>query len=231
MTKFKNILWGIVLVAIGVLLALNSLGVTDVNLLFDGWWTLFIIVPCFIDLFEKGNKTGDIIGLAIGVALLLACRDILDFDLVWKLALPAILIIVGISILFKSTIDKKLNEKICELKKKATNDTNSKNSYCALFSGQDVKFSNEVLEGASFTAIFGGIECDLRGAIIEKDILIDSTAVFGGIDIIVPSNVKVKVKSSSIFGGVSDKSTFSGDEAAPTVYINAAGIFGGVDIK
>ena len=212
-------------------MALKSLGITDIDLFFDGWWTLFIIIPSFIGLFEKGNKTGNIIGIGIGVALLLACQDVLAFDLVWKLALPVILIIVGISILFKSTIDKKLNEKIKELKSETNSGTNSKNDYCALFSGQDVKFSNEVFNGATFTAVFGGIECDLRDAIIDKDVLIDSTAVFGGVDIIVPSNVKVKVKSSSVFGGVSNKSNFTGDETSPTVYINAAGVFGGVDIK
>ncbi len=231
MTKFKNILWGLALVALGVIITLNSLEITNINLFFKGWWTLFIIIPCFIGLFDKGNKTGNIIGLAVGISLLLAAQNIIDYSLLGKLALPAILIILGLSIIFKNIIERKINKKMNELKCKMTNTTNSPNNYCALFSGQDLKFTNEVFSGASFTAIFGGIECDLRGAIIEKDILIDTTAVFGGVDIIVPQNVRVKVKSSSIFGGVSNKSVFTGDETAPTIYINASGVFGGVEIK
>ena len=46
MKKVSNILWGIIFVAAGVILALNAIGITHIDLFFDGWWTLFIIVPC-----------------------------------------------------------------------------------------------------------------------------------------------------------------------------------------
>ena len=36
----------------GVIFGLNALEITDINIFFDGWWTLFIIVPCFIGLFK-----------------------------------------------------------------------------------------------------------------------------------------------------------------------------------
>ena len=58
-------------------------------------------------LFKEREKTGNIIGLLIGVALLLSCQNILDFDMIWKLALPAVLIIIGLSFIFKDTFDKK----------------------------------------------------------------------------------------------------------------------------
>ena len=73
------------------------------------------------------------------------------------------------------------------------------------------------------------MECDLRKAIIENDCAIQVTAVFGGIDIMVPDNVNVKVNSNSIFGGVSNKT--SANPNAPTLYINATCMFGGADIK
>lgn len=231
MTKIKNIIWGTVLVVLGVIIALNTLEFTSIDIFFDGWWTLLIIIPCFIGLFEKGNKSGDIVGIIIGICLLLACRNIIEFGLVFKLLIPAVLIILGISIIFKGAMNNAINKKINELRSKAKDGNNSPNSYCAIFSGQDVNFSNESLTGASFTAVFGGIECDLRGAIIEHDLLIDASAVFGGIDIYIPTNVKVKVKSNSIFGGVSNKTLFTGDDTAPTIYVNATGVFGGVDLK
>ena len=34
--------------------------------------------------------------------------------------------------------------------------------------------------GANLTAVFGGVKCDLRNAIIEEDALINACSVFGG---------------------------------------------------
>ena len=84
MNNIKNILWGIVLVIIGVIIGLNTIGITDIDIFFDGWWTLFIIVPCFIGLFTNKDKTGNIIGLLVGVILLLGMQNIIDFNLIWK---------------------------------------------------------------------------------------------------------------------------------------------------
>ena len=56
MKKFGNVLWGIVLIVVGVIFGLNAVGLTDINVFFRGWWTLFIIVPSFIELFRSTNK-------------------------------------------------------------------------------------------------------------------------------------------------------------------------------
>jgi len=227
MKNFGNILWGIVLVVIGLIIGGNALGITNINIFFDGWWTLFIIVPSFIGLFKENEKTGNVIGLLIGIALLLACQDVLDFDLIWKLMFPAILVAIGLSIIFKDTIGGKINKEI----KKLNENKQGQNEYCATFSGQDLRFDGENFEGTDLTAVFGGIECDLRKSIIEKDVVINVSSIFGGIDIFVPNNVKVKVKSSSIFGGVSNHNKNDEKDAVHTIYINATCLFGGVEIK
>ncbi len=88
------------------------------------------------------------------------------------------------------------------------------------------------LNGADLTAVFGGVNCDLRKAIINQDQVINCSSIFGGIDILVPENVKVKVKSSSIFGGVSDhRKNRTESQDVKVIYINATCIFGGVEIK
>ena len=227
MKKFGNVLWGIVLIGIGLIIGGNALGITNINIFFDGWWTMFIIIPCFIGLFKDNEKTGNLIGLLIGVALLLACQDILDFNLIWKLAFPAILVAVGISIIFKDVIGGKVNDEIKKLNEKRSGE----NSYCATFAGQDVNFDNQKFTGADLTAVFGGIECDLRNAIIDSDVVINASSTFGGIDIYVPSNVKIKIKSTPIFGGVSNKANTKVDENSHTIYINSTTVFGGVEIK
>ena len=137
MKRFGNMLWGLVLIVIGVIIGTNALGITNINLFFDGWWTLFIIIPSFIGLFKENEKTGNVIALLIGIALLLACQDILDFNLIWKLMLPTILIIVGLSIIFKDTVNGKIKKEIKKLNEKKT----VENEYCATFSEQTANFS------------------------------------------------------------------------------------------
>ena len=56
MKKNKSILWGIIFIAAGVIWALSALDIVKVNIFFDGWWTLFIIVPSAISLFTSSEK-------------------------------------------------------------------------------------------------------------------------------------------------------------------------------
>jgi len=221
--KVNNILWGVVFIFVGLILGLNALDITDINLFFDGWWTLFIIIPCFIDLFKDEDVTGDIIGLVIGVTLLLACNDLIDFSIIWKLMLPFILVVIGVSFIFKDAINSKV-------KKEMSNLNNNKDEYCAVFGEQSVNFNDEEFNGRNLTSVFGGVKCDLRDSIIKEDSVINVTAIFGGITIYVPSNVKVKVVSIPIFGGVTNK--YKSDKNSEyTIYVNAICLFGGVDIK
>lgn len=221
MKRTSKILWGIVLIVVGVIFGLNALEITNINIFFDGWWCLFIIVPCFIDLFKDEDKTGDIIGLVIGGALFLACQDFISFKMIFKLAIPFIIVMFGVSLLLKGFI-------VSGNSKKIENKKDTGEIY-ATFSGEKLNYAKEKFDGVNLNAIFGGIELDLRDAIIKEDVVINTTAVFGGVDIMVPDDVNVKVVSSSIFGGTSNKSKNS--EGKVTIYINTTCIFGGVEIK
>jgi len=225
MNKTRNILWGLVFIIVGLIFGLNALEITNINIFFDGWWTLIIIIPSFIDLFKEEGKTGNFIGVLIGILLFLCCQDILKFDLVLKLIIPISLVIIGVSFIFKDTLNKKIREEMKKLNKK--NDA----EYCATFGGQKLDFSNEEFKGCNINAIFGGIDCNLKDSIIKDDTIINVSAIFGGVDIIVPKDVKVKVTCTPIFGGVSNNRKNPKEDNIKTIYINAICIFGGVDIK
>ena len=225
MNKTSNLLWGILLIVIGIIFGLNALDITDINIFFDGWWTLFIIIPCFIDLFKEKDKTGNIIGLVIGISLLLASNNIIDFNLIWKLAFPIALVIIGLSLIFKDTISSKVKKEIKKLNK------NNDKEYYTTFGGQNLDFTNENFDGCNLNAVFGGIKCDLIESKIKKDVVINASAIFGGITIYVPNNVNVKVVSTPIFGGVSDERTKKVTDSEITLYINATCMFGGLEIK
>lgn len=226
MKKSSKILWGLLLIAVGAIFALNAAGIADIDVFFDGWWTLFIIIPCGIGIFNEQDKMGNLIGLLIGVFLLLCCQDVLSFGMLWKMIVPAIIILVGIKLLFGGLFGNKANEMLKDMKASGNNPKSGN----AMFSGQNMNFDGEVFEGAELNAVFGGIKCDLRKAIIEKDCAINVSAIFGGIDILVPENVNVKVNTTAVFGGVSDKRK-NNNANSVTIYISGTCLFGGVDIK
>lgn len=228
MRKTTSILWGCVLVALGVILGINALGIAQINIFFPGWWTLFIIVPCVISLFGSDtDKTGDVIGIVIGVCLLLACQGVIAFGILWKLLVPAILIIVGLSIIFKDAISGKVKKEVKKLQGKSGD-----KEYWATFGGQNLGFAKEKFEGGRMEAVFGGIKCDLREAKIEEDVLIKASAIFGGITIFVPEDINVQVISSAMFGGTTNHhKKKTQDEGKKTLFVDATCIFGGVEIK
>ena len=203
MKNVRNVLWGIVLIAVGVIIALHAFGVADINIFFDGWWTLFIIVPCTVGLFTEHEKTGNLIGILIGVFLLLCCRGILGFDMLWKLAVPVIIIVIGLKLILGSIFANKSAEVMKKLKENGT----ELKSGAAVFSGNDMDFTGEVFDGAELNAVFGGI------------------------DILVPENINVKINSNSIFGGTSNNRQKNSKDNAYTLYVNATCIFGGTEIK
>lgn len=223
MKKINNVLWGIILIIIGIIFALNSLEITNINLFFKGWWTLFIIIPSLIDVVSKESKTGSIIGLVIGVALLFACRGLIDFTLVLKLIVPVIIIIFGLSLIFKDSINKKVKEEIKKLGE------NEKKEYYATFSNHRINIEQDSLNSEA-NAIFGGLTIDLMNTEIKEDIIINANAIFGSITILIPKNVNIKISSTPIFGNISNEIK-NNHENKITVYINALALFGGIEVK
>ena len=261
--NLSSIIWGIILVAVGVIYALNSLGVTDINIFFKGWWTLFIIIPCTVSLFTDRyleNVAGNLCGIAIGVFLLLCARGILQYSMIWKLLLPAFIVIVGLKMLFGGIFARKYiecdddnddddeddeddnddNDDDDEEENNGKDDgegelvntpkrTRHIHRTSAIFSARNVNFDGSVFDAAAINVIFGGVQLDLRKAIIEGDCQVRANCIFGGVAILVPENVNVKISDSSVFGGSSNKTTYH--EGAPTIYIKNNSIFGGVSIK
>lgn len=222
MKKVSSILWGIVLIALGLIFGLNALGITDINIFFEGWWTLIIIIPSLISLIQGKSRTWSVIWLIVGIVLLLCARDILSFELVRKLIIPIILVIVGLSLIFKDYFTKKVEEKI---------KTEVESDYCSTFSSQKVRYENKEFKGANVDAVFGSIDLDLANATVSADQVINASSIFGGIEITIPENINIKTKSTSIFGGVNNKAKRSFNENLPTIYINGFCMFGGVTVK
>ncbi len=225
MKNLSRVLWGIVLIFVGVIWGLNRTGVADINIFFDGWWTLFIIVPSAISFFEKGsNKVSSLIFLIIGVLLLLAAQGLFEFEILWEILLPAIVVLIGLSLIFGNKVDFNVKEKT-----KCLDSEDTENIFAA-FGEQNVTKSGEKFEKANLNAIFGAVKLDLREAKLEKETVIGAWAIFGGIEILVPKDCIVKVKGTPIFGGISNERK-NNEDAKKTIYIEGYAVFGGIEIK
>lgn len=222
MENVKKFLWGFFFIVVGLIWGLNAFQITNIDLFFDGWWTFFIIIPSFIGLFDEEEKSGNFIGLVIGIVLLLACQGILSFDVIGKLIVPIIFIMIGLSIILSNAFSKTVKEKFKNV------NTKNLDTIVATFSEQRINIT-EKFKGVVLDAIFGGIDYDLRDATLSKENVIKATSIFGGITIRVADDVNVIVKSTSIFGGVDNK--IKTKNASKTIYVDAICLFGGVDIK
>lgn len=224
MKKLMSVVLGAILIACGVVYILGLFGIADIEFSLDGWWTLFIIIPCLNGLITSHDKTGNVIGLFVGILLLLAARDVIEYNVIWKLVVPIIIIMIGIKLITKSIRSEKTIQRKAE--------ENGEKECMAAFSSETVNYSDEEISVAKVSAVFGGVKCNLTDAELKDGSIIDLLCVFGGADIIVPENVNVKMNAFCLFGGISDKrKNKSNDANAPTVNINGFCMFGGADIK
>ena len=223
--KSIGILIGLALILLGIGFAGNNFNIWYFDPLFSGWWTLFIIVPCLLKIFQEGYNLGAIIGLLFGIALLLIAQDVINYEFISKLIFPGLLVLVGIRLLFSKSSNN------IRTKLESVGIAGQKD-YNATFSGLKASFNNgEEFKGAVVNAIFGGVELDLRSAMINQDVVIDCTAVFGGIEIFVPQNVSVQHVGTSIFGGVTNHTKNLQGQSNFTIYIKNTCLFGGVEIR
>ena len=212
----RNLFWGIVLIVVGILFLGRNMNWWNFSIFFEGWWTLFLIVPSIISLVRKESMGTSFLILVLGVLMLLASQNVIDWSTIWKVFLPIIIMVVGLSIIFGN---RKVKTKMVK--------GNAK-EYVAIFSGVD-EVINKIESDFKMTAVFGGIELDMRDVVLESDLVIDCFTLFGGIDIRLPKDVVVKVNGLPIFGGVENKYR-NNHEAKVTVYINHTTICGGVDL-
>ncbi|WP_294132878.1 LiaF transmembrane domain-containing protein [uncultured Clostridium sp.] len=231
---YSALIWGLVFVAVGIIFGGNALNIWDIDVFFPGWWTLFLIIPGLVSMVRYGFNWGSGVLVILGLILLFDALDIISSDIMWKLVFPLILVIIGISILtsfFRSGTKKNIEDEEYTKSKSYKYDSTQYPRYTAILGGGDYKNNTEDLKGVVAEAILGGLEIDLRDAKITEDIVLELTAVLGGIDIYIPDDVRVEIISGvPVLGGFEHKinrNALSG----PKVRIKYTAVLGGIEIK
>ena len=224
-----KIIGGIALVAFGIVWALELLNVIDINL--EGWWTLFIIVPCFINIFSDKHKAGAIICFGIGILLLLAARGIIPWNDIWKYMICLVAVVWGVMLLFFNKKKHFVNWDTEEHAEPVVLDGSKMHKIDVTFGKQEYNYDGQPFEGADVHASFGFVSLDLRNADIMDGAVISLDCSFGGIQIRLPKEVCVNNGIDTAFAGVDCDCCTQPSDGLKTLHLKGRCNFGGIEIK
>jgi predicted membrane protein len=222
--NFNQIFWGAAIIIVGLLFLLQNFGfVRD----FEFWNFLPVILillggyQLFVNQFRAW--VGPLIMILVGSYLLMATLNFIAWGTFWSLIWPTILILVGISIIFRKGFGGT----------EFSQEDRGQFSSFAAFSGQKRNVTAPDFQNGEITAMFGGAEIDLRNAAITNPpARIQTTVMFGGADIFVPADWDVRVNVVALFGGTDDKRhNLAPAKETPDLVISGTVMFGGLDIK
>ncbi|MGE5674091.1 MAG: LiaI-LiaF-like domain-containing protein [Mycobacterium leprae] len=235
-----RLLWGLVIIALGVLWLLNNMGVAHVHLgvLIKQWWPVILVYFGILGIEQAvphgsraGQRQGVLVGSLVINALLLAVGVVLlgnnngwfyaDINWIWGAFFPLVVVLVGVSLL-TGGIGRQ-----------------AAHTYWAVMAGADVQ--PKTWTDTAVVAVMGGAKLDMSQAgLPERGVLLDVHALMGGVEIRVPEGVGVMVEWTGFMGGVSlfgkgdgalfDRKELTGGEG-PQIRVRARTIMGGVDIK
>lgn len=201
---------------------------------FWDWWPMFIVAAGVISISQPNRPMFfGISAILIGVVLQMSQFGWLPGGF-WGTIWPIIIILIGVSLLHAPKAMRRTKNHSRSHKSGETELSDEMNM-TAFFTGINQRVQSEDFIGGSISVMFGGAEVDLREVkvLTKKPIAIDLSAMFGGIEIFVPNDWKIKISGTPIFGGMDDKTRqiFEPDGKHPIVYINYHVMFGGVEIK
>lgn len=223
---------------------------------FDGWWTLPILAVAVISIVSAGPRFWNIYMMGTAILLLARMQDSIThmtWAQWWAAQVALALVLTGVLLLVRMLRPKKIEQQpyagsaegapytyvppppqqseYTQTDVPPTGDSSP--SRFALFSGEKFRSDSKQFRGGRFTALFGSIVVDLTQADFAQPVTVETVALFGGIDVIVPQNVRVECTGTSIFGGC-DAKAITGrpyDPAHAPLRIQYLNIFGGVNVK
>jgi predicted membrane protein len=220
-----GMIFGLIIIALGVILLLDRQGVIDARTILR-YWPAALIAIGLARLFQADRQRGRGWGLvlaAAGTILLLNELDVTHLRVrdVW----PLFLIAAGVVMLWHAI----------EGRQELPPGPISTLRQWAAFGGNETLNNAKDFHGGELTAIFGGCKVDLRQAEMASEwAVIYVHALFGGIELIIPEAWEVVIEGAPIFGGFADKTRhprFAGPQDAKRLVIRGYAMFGGVEIR
>jgi hypothetical protein len=240
-TSIPRLLIGVLLVSMGVLMALDQLGLVEARHLMRFWPVLVVLYG--LTLLQRGGRGvvhGSIIVL-IGGWLLLNTLHLLTL-MPWQFVWPLILVVLGAQFLMRGCTRRQRPAPPAAVggyppsantaPSSGSPPASEHISMVALMSGTKQRVSGAIFRSADMTSLMGGCELDLRDALLGADgaAHVEVFALMGAGHIIVPPSWKVVVQVTPVMGGVEDKTRpiLGGNQF---LYVRGTVLMGGVEIS
>lgn len=238
-----GLVWGFVIVGVGVALLLDHLGVLPFGYLYRFWPLLLVLFGAMNILTQSGRAFGFLLIVA-GALLQLNKLNLLHltFADVWPLAIIA----VGLLLIWGSLETRGVLRSVHRSKSAAesfrqrimdqTSETDTSLNAVAVFGGCERRFTGQHFQTGKATSIFGGLELDFSEADMDDEAVLEITCIFGGVEVRVPDTWYVHSRSLPVFGGFEDKTRQTRVATTPgakrkTLIVTGLVVFGGVEIK
>jgi predicted membrane protein len=223
-----RLLPGLILVGIGALFLLNNLHIVFIRDWIRYWPAILIAIGLFK--MVDSNSSGDrIVGGILTVVGALFLGETLGIPyLGWRDFWPLTLIAIGLLLLVQRLP--------WSVRSPGGNSAGSPGTFgdVAIFGGNKRVVTGDFL-GGKVTAIFGGVELDLRRAVMPADSAeLEVSTIFGGVSIRVPEHWSVVADCPGVFGGFSDQTRqpdLAQNPRPKQFVVKGAAVFGGVEVK
>ncbi|HEY6621968.1 MAG TPA: DUF5668 domain-containing protein, partial [Steroidobacteraceae bacterium] len=242
---------GACLVLMGVVLALEQLGVSQAYHVLRFWPAALIVLGlAMLQRTDKHSTLRALILIGVGTWLLLNTLGLVNLDL-WEFIVPLLLVFFGARIMMRnhsSSADapRDLPGTVSPPGTTPTGQGPSgsdsaspgpnnpvHSSQFAMLGSCKRRWSKSVFRGAEMTAFMGGCELDLREALMGAGELavIDVFVIMGGVNIFVPPHWTVSQEIVPLMGGVHDKTRSVPSNPAQHLLIRGTVVMGGVEIS
>lgn len=217
-------LFGALLLCIGLLLFLQSVGLLDGRV----WqfWPLALIVVGALKLLAPGGSVDRLFGLAlvafgsVRIASRYFALEISPLDI-----LAAVLVLFGAALLWRGLFGASDAD---AGKAMETADTISA---LAFMGGYGTRCNSSRFRGGDITAFMGGIELDLRACDIQEPAVLDVFLMWAGVEIRVPEDWLVELRGMPILAGFEDKTRARPGVSQKRLIVRGSAIMGGIEIK
>lgn len=204
---------GIVVVVLGLLLLLGTLGVTGIGTVIRWVPSLFIAYGVWRLVSNKFVRPlGPVIIIVIASFIQLAVLGI-SIGSLW----PLILIIIGLAIIFGQRGFRKSDGQVSE-------DSDSVNVVGVLGSTKRLSAA-QAFKGGQVTSVLGEVEIDLRGATMaDGPVTLEVTSILGEVKLKVPSQWSVNVENATLLGDTDDDRDHANTSERDSPTLNVTGL-------
>lgn len=217
-----RVLVGAILVLLGLLLLLDSVGVASTGT-FAKWIPSLLVVYGLWRLYDSKSRrvAGPFILIGLGIFIQLAVLGALDF--LWPL------VIIGIGLL---VITGGRRERFWRRREEAPESEELR--VTSIMSGVKRHVPPQGFTDGEVTAFIGSVELDLREVQAPSEpVSLEVSIVMGGVDLLLPSDWRVQIDPTVLLGGVEDKRPLSvtTEETQPHLRITGLVLMGGLNLK